>query len=263
MTHIRNSRIWITGASSGIGRAIALGSAARGGDLRLTARNQKELDRVAGECVDRGAGEALVLPADLSLSRDRDQAIASAGDNTDILILNAGLSQRSMAVDTNMTVTRKIMELNFFSAVVLCKAVLPPMLRRGYGHIVIISSITGKFGVPWRSSYCASKHALQGYFESLRSEVEDKGIRVTIVNPGRVKTNISVNALDGKGAAHNKMDPGQAGGVPAGRCASRILNAVECNRREINIGGKELFVLHLRRFLPAAYFRMIRKIETR
>jgi short-subunit dehydrogenase len=160
-----------------------------------------------------------------------------------------------------MEIFRKIMEINLFGAVLLSKYVLPVMLKNGGGHIVATSSISGKFGFNLRSAYAASKHALHGFFESVRLENYKENIRVTIVCPGRVRTNISLNALTAEGKAHGKMDDGQDGGISAESCAKQILKAIRKNKKEVLIGGKELLMVHFKRFTPFIFNRIIRNIK--
>jgi dehydrogenase/reductase SDR family protein 7B len=176
----------------------------------------------------------------------------------DILINNGGQSQRSEAVNTDETEERKLFEINYFSAVNLSKAVLPYMLKQKGGHIVVVSSIAGKFGFYLRSSYSAAKHALHGYFESLRLETEKKGIKILMVCPGKVKTNISFNASTEQGA-HGKMDESHENAMSAEECAKQIIAAISNNSEEILVGGRELKAVTLRRFFPKLFGKIIRK----
>ena len=181
----------------------------------------------------------------------------------DILIHNGGISQRSLVVDTRLEVDRRIMEVNFFGAIALTKLALPSMLSRQSGHIVVISSVMGKFGTPFRSSYAASKHALHGFFESLRAELWEQGIRVTMICPGFVRTNISINALKGDGSTFGSMDAAQASGMDPEVCAEKILRAIEAERNEVYMGGKEKLGDYLQRFVPDLFALIIRKAKVR
>jgi short-subunit dehydrogenase len=176
----------------------------------------------------------------------------------EILVHCAGISQRARAVDTQLSVDRRIMELNYFGPVALTKQVLPTMIERRSGHIVVISSLLGKFAAPTRSAYCASKHALHGFFDSLRAEEFAHGIAVTLVCPGFVQTNASLNALTGDGQPHGKMDERIAGGLTAGAVARRIVKAIERRRREVYIGQRETLGLYLSRWAPSVFHRIIR-----
>ena len=151
------------------------------------------------------------------------------------------------------------MEINYFSAVNLSKAALPVMLKYGSGKIVVVSSIAGKFGFFLRSSYSAAKHALHGYFESLRLEAEKKGISVLMVCPGKIKTNVSLNAAGAAGDSHNKMDPSHENAMSAEECAKQIIAGIMNDKEEIFIGGKELLIVKIKRFFPKLFGKLIRK----
>jgi short-subunit dehydrogenase len=179
----------------------------------------------------------------------------------DILINNGGISQRSLAMKTPLDVDRMIMETNFFGTVSLTKAILPSMTERRSGRIAVISSLVGKFGTPLRSTYSASKHALHGFFESLRAEVWGLGIGVTLVCPGFIRTNISINALTGDGSPQGSMDEAQAHGMPPDACARKIIAAVKKGKPEVYIGGKELMGVYIKRFAPGLFGRIIRKTK--
>ena len=255
--------IWITGAASGIGEALAYQSVKYGGKLILSDIDETGLSRVVGTCESSGAS-VLNLPLDLSSRESIEQAVGVAMEHfgrVDVLINNGGISQRSLVWETTLEVDYKIMNINFFGALVLTKAVLPHMMEQGGGYIAATSSITGKFGFPLRSAYAASKHATQGFFETLGIELADRNISVTIAMPGRVQTNISLHALTKDGTPHGKMDAGQATGIRADLCARRYLDAIYKRKPEILIGGKELMMVHIRRFFPRLFYRLARKIK--
>ena len=191
--------VWVTGASSGIGEALARGLAGQGAAVVLSGRRADALARVAGEI----GGETLVLPFEATdydaLPAIVAQALAWRG-GVDLLINNAGVSQRSLAVDTDFSVYRQLMEIDFLAPLRLTQLVLPHMIARRSGRIAIVSSVAGKLGVPLRTGYCAAKHACVGYFEALRAEVETAyGVGVTVVLPGSVRTSVAINALNGSG----------------------------------------------------------------
>ena len=205
-----------------------------------------------------------VNQVDLSGNQQLDAVVKTVLVQTgriDVLINNAGRSQRSLAKETPPEIDRNIMELNFFSVVELTKLVLPQMLKNGSGHIVVISSIAGKLGFSMRTAYSASKHALQGYFESLRTELANDNIKVTIVSPGRIKTNISVNAVTKDGSPYNIMDEGQANGMNAALCAAKIVKAIKKERKELLVGKTEILMVHIRRFLPSLYYKLVTRIK--
>jgi short-subunit dehydrogenase len=264
MKNLKEKVVWITGASSGIGEALALELSREGAFPILSARNVQKLESVKQQCL-KHTSQCWIMPADLSQTGRQTENLVNKvmqqAGRIDILINNAGRSQRSLAFETPLNVDRSIMEINFFSPVALTKLVLPHMLQKKEGHIVVISSISGKFGFPWRTAYTASKHAVQGFFEALRAELHGKNIPVTIVSPGRIRTNISLNALTGNGTPYNKMDDGQANGMTAGVCASKIIKAIKKNRKELLVGKKEIFMVYIRHFLPAIYHRIVHKIN--
>jgi dehydrogenase/reductase SDR family protein 7B len=260
---LKGKTVWITGASSGIGKALAIEFAKEGSNLILTARNEEKLNEVKDLCK---SDNCLIVPADLSKVDELESLVKHVNTLTpkiDILINNAGISQRSFAKETGLEIDRKIMELNFFSAVALTKLVLPNMLATKSGHIAVISSISGKFGFPLRTAYAASKHALQGFFESLRAELKQDNIQVTIVSPGRIKTNISLSAVTKDGTAHGEMDPGQENGIDASICAKKIVKGLKKNKKELLIGGKEILLVYIHRFLPFLYHRIVNKISAK
>ena len=256
--------VWSTGASSGIGEACALRYAAQGARLILTSSSRERLEGVAGKCREAGAAAVCVLPCDLGDPAAVEGLAEQAWDafgGIDIVYLNAGISQRTTVEDTSLEMIRKIMEINYFSCVTLAKGVLPRMLAAGGGHIAVTTSIAGRFGFPLRCGYSSSKFALYGFFETLQAEYYDRGIRVTLVCPGRVRTNISYYALDKGGQRHGKLDPGQAGGLSAGKAASKIVRAIAKGRREVLVGRGELVMVGIKRFFPGLCARLARRIK--
>ena len=262
MSDFKDKVVWITGASSGIGEALALAFAAEGAKLVLTARRAEELERVK-RSTSLPDAHVLVLPMDVT---DFEQAPVAAAKvmqhfgRIDIMVHNAGISQRSYIKDTDFEVYRKLMDVDFFSTVALTKAVLPQMLAQKGGHFIVISSVAGKIGTIMRSGYNAAKHALHGFYDSLRAEGYDDNIKVTTVCPGYIRTNISLHALNESGTKFGKMDANQENGIPADECARRILRAVRKDKKEIYIGGlKEVAALYLKRFFPNLLFEQVRK----
>lgn len=252
--------VWITGASSGIGEALAVAFANEGARLILSARRKEELERVAKSLGDKT--ECMILPLDLSdtsnINSLTHQVIERFG-RIDILVNNGGISQRSLTEDTSLDIDRKIMEVNYFGQVAHTKSVLPYMLKQGGGQIVVVSSIAGKFGFWFRSTYSASKHALHGFYESLRLETEEKGIKILLAVPGKIQSNISVNALKGDGSTHKVMDKNQAEGMSAAECAQIILDAIRSNKEEVLIGGREIKAVWIKRHFPKWFGKIIRR----
>jgi len=252
----KNKCIWITGASSGIGEALAYILAKKEAILVLSARREGALKSVAERCKTLGSPSQKIVPIDLSDMQAIDtitQDIIATYKRIDIVIHNGGISQRSFVKDTTIAVDRRLMEVNYFGAVALTKSVLPYMLTQQSGHFVVMSSLAGKFGFPMRSGYSATKHAMIGFFESLGLELQDDGIRVSIICPGLINTNISYNALDEQGNPFNEMSEGQAKGMPVEACAKKIVTAIAKGKHEVYIGGKEVLMVYLKRYLPALH----------
>ncbi|MDJ1479051.1 SDR family oxidoreductase [Cytophagaceae bacterium YF14B1] len=260
MNTFTNKVVWITGASSGIGEALVYALAQEGARLILSARRKTELDRVAQQ-TQLPAADILILPLDVEQSDTFDKAtqtVIQTFGRIDVLILNAGISQRSFIKDTPLAVDRRIMEINYFGIVGLAKTVLPTFVKQQSGQFIVTSSVVGYIGTPMRSSYAASKHALHGFFDSLRAEHWKDKIKVTIVCPGYIKTAISLHAIDEKGEQYNKMDTNQEKGMQPAVCARHTLKAVKKNKEEVYIGGKEIFGIYMKRFFPLLLSRVIR-----
>jgi dehydrogenase/reductase SDR family protein 7B len=256
--------VWITGASSGIGEALAEEFIRQGATVILSARNVNKLNELKNKFNSGGQVRCYIVAFDVTRQSEIDEAavkVKKLVNHVDILVNNAGVSQRSYALETAISVDRDLFEVNFFGAVAVTKSILPWMISRGGGHIVVISSMAGKYGFRMRSAYSASKHALQGFFETLRAELHDKHVKVTIISPGRIKTDISVNSLTGDGKIYGKMDEGQAHGVPVDKCARIIVKAVRCNRKEVFIGGQELFLLAVKRICPPLYYQIVNRVS--
>jgi short-subunit dehydrogenase len=256
--------VWITGASSGIGEALAYAFSKEYAKLILSGRREAELERVKRNCA--GLQEnIMVLPVDLNQFdsfMEKTRIAEGKFGPLDILINNGGISQRSLVKETSFEVDRALINTNYFGSVALTKSVLPSMLARKSGHIVVISSLMGYLDTPFRSAYAASKHALHGYFDCLRTELWRDEIKVTIICPGYIKTEISLNALNGDGGKHGRMDDMQSKGMPADKCAIRILDAIARGKEEVMIGGKEVLAVYVKRFLPSLYSKMIRKVKS-
>lgn len=259
----QNKVVWITGASSGIGEALAYALHERGAKLILSSRRKGMLEKVKENCPGN-TSDIHIIPLDLSevdtLPHKARQALDTFG-HIDYLFNNGGVSQRSNVIDTKMDVVRKVMEINFFGSVALTKAVLPSMLDRKSGHIIVTSSVMGKFGTRLRSSYAASKHALHGYFDCLRQEIHDDNINISIVCPGFVKTAVTKNALEGDGSKHNKMSKGQKHGMLPKEFAEKLIPKVAKGKKEIYIGGFEIMGIYFKRLLPSLFYKILRKID--
>lgn len=259
---LKNKIVWITGASSGIGEALCYKLNIAGAKLIISSRSTEGLYLVKGKCT-MNQLDVHVLPLDLENTlelEDKAMAALKIFGRVDIIIHSGGVSQRSLAMDTDLDVAKKIMNINFWGAVALTKALIPSMISNQSGHIVIISSLVGKFGTKFRSAYSASKHALHGYFDSLRSEIDPK-IKISIICPGFIKTNVTINALTADGTKQNTMDDAQANGMSADECAGQIIKAIKSGKEEAYIGGKEKYAVLLKRFLPGLFSKIVRKAK--
>jgi dehydrogenase/reductase SDR family member 7B len=259
---VENRIVWITGASSGIGEALAYELHEKGARVILSARNREKLEEIASNLGDN----CFVLPLDMmdkSSFGNGIKAVLHKWGKIDILINNAGISQRSLVADTDISVVEKIMMTNYVGPASLTGLVIPHMIEENNGYCLFVSSVAGKFATPLRSSYAASKMALQGFTDSLRAEVFKHGIKVSLIVPGFVKTAISLNALEGKGNQHGKMDPNQDGGISAEKAAKIIIRGIEKEKREIYLGmvAKTRFALFLSRFFPSLLAVMMRKVK--
>jgi short-subunit dehydrogenase len=270
MAHFNNKVVWITGASSGIGEALVYELAHKKGvKLILSSRRKGELDRVKGNCPPASQENIRTLPLDLAQSDTLKLSVEAAVQlfgHVDILINNGGISQRSLAKDTLLSVDRLVMEIDYFGALALTKYLLPYFLRQKSGHFVTVSSVMGIIGTPYRSGYAAAKHALHGFFDSLRAELwkECRSIYVTLICPGWIRTSVTLNAVTGDGSKLNKMDKTTERGLSPKICAERILEAVEKRKEEVYIGGfKEVFGVYVKRLFPRMFSKGVRKIKVR
>lgn len=259
--NFQNKTIWITGASSGIGKAMALAFSRHGANLILSSRNEENLKEVRTQCAH--PENVKVLPLDLADYSSFSEKVTMALNffkGIDILVNNGGISQRSLVIETELKVDQRIFEINYFGTIALTKAILPHFVHRNNGHIIVTSSVTGKIGTPLRSSYAASKHALHGFFDSLRSEVYKNNIGITLVCPGFVNTDVSKNALTADGSKQNTTDKATANGLDPDVVALKVLKAVAKGKQEIVIGGaKEILATYVKRFFPTLLSKLIRK----
>jgi short-subunit dehydrogenase len=262
--YFQGKKVWITGASSGIGEALTYELAQQGAELILSSRKENELERVQAACP---AGTKITLaPLDVSDFASIPgvvQSVLAQVGHIDILINNAGISQRSLAEETDLSVDQRIMDVNFVGSVAMTKALLPQFISRKQGHIVAVSSVVGKVGTPYRSAYSASKHAMQGFFEALRAELYSRNIYVTIISPGYVATQVSMNALKGDGQAYQQMNETTEQGLDAGVFAQKMLKAVAKRQEEAFIGKKEILAIYLRRFFPKILYRILRNYQVK
>lgn len=263
-SNFKDKTIWITGASSGIGKAMAEALAPSGARLILSGRRVKELEALAEALLEGGAKNAKALPFDLENPSEINNAVnefIAKWRAPDILILSGGLSQRSLVAETEMVVYRRLMEVDYFANVSITKALMPQWELNRSGQIVVISSLVGKIPTPYRSGYAAAKHALHGFYESLRAE--NPNLKINLICPGFIKTQVSVNALTGNNESLGIMDRAQAEGMPAEIFAKKALRSIQQNRALSLIGGKEVWGVHLNRFLPGLFRKIIGRARVR
>lgn len=258
----QNKTVWITGASSGIGKATAHEFAKEGATVILSSRKQEQLEKLRNELPN--PDRVFVIPLDLAKSEEMQSKVDGAlrmVSKIDVVVHSGGISQRSLAIDTSMEVNRQVMEIDYFGTIALTLAVLPHFVDNRSGQFVVITSLMGVFSSPMRSGYCGAKHALHGYFDALRAEHFKDNIQVTIVCPGFIRTDISKNAMIGNGEKQGTMDDATGAGMSPELCARKLVNGVFKEKAEIYIGGKEIIAIYIKRFLPSLLRRMMRKVK--
>lgn len=259
---LKGKRVWITGGSSGLGEALAYAFADEGANLILSSRKIAELERVKANCnskVDVHV-EVLDMMKHEQIPETAERLLAKFG-TIDVLVNNAGISQRGLVKDTLLDVDKRIMDINYFGVVALTKALLPCMIDQKSGHIIAMSSLVGKFGSPLRSTYAASKHALHGFFDSLRAEVVNDNIKVTLICPGYIHTNISKNAVTADGSAQNTMDAKTAAGLSPEAFAQKALNAIKREKEEVVIGKTEAYGVLVKRLFPSLFSKILTRVN--
>lgn len=254
-----NKVVWITGASSGIGEQVTYQLNELGAKVILSSRNEEHLLYTAKRC--KSNSPVRTLPIDLNEHQSLRQKCRDALEffgYIDFLFNIAGIAHRDLALNTDISIDKKIMQVNYFGTIELTKLIIPAMTEHGGGHILVTSSLSGKYGIPMLSAYAASKHALQGFFSSLRGEVLEKNIKITIVIPGLINTGIIENSLRGDGSVFGKNLKIQDNGYPAELCAKKIIEAVAKDKEEVFIGGSESITLLMNRLLPGTFSGIIR-----
>jgi short-subunit dehydrogenase len=257
--YFQNKVIWITGASSGIGEQLSLQLIQFDTKLILSARSAEGLQGVK-ETMIVNKQNANILQLDLenlkALPAKINEALSFYG-RIDILINNAGLAMRDYALNTSIEVDKKIMNVNYFAPNMLTKALIPAMIKNKNGQIVVISSMQGKYGVPRSAAYAASKHALHGFFNSLRTEIDTRIVPITIIIPGIIQTEITKHAMKGDGSLYNKQERTQAEGLPASEAATKMIKAIAARKEEVFVGRSEGFTLLLNRVAPKLMIKII------
>ncbi len=257
--------VWITGASSGIGAALAREASRRGARVVLSARRRDALDAVKQACENQGAADdLLVVPLDVEDHAAMPAAVRAVLEQfgrIDLLVNNAGMSQRSLCLDTDLAVYRKLLDVDVLGQIALTKAVLPTMVEQGSGHLAVTSSVAGKVGAPLRTGYCAAKHAVMGFFDALRVEVAHLNLHVHTIVPGSIRTAVAHNALNGSGAPTGQADEAIEAGMDVDDCAREIADALAAGTEEIPVGtGPEMALLDMKREDPVGTFRVIEQM---
>ena len=264
MTKLQGKIIWITGASSGIGEELTYQLNKAGAKLIISARREAILNTVKAQC--SNPDNTTVLPLDINAFGTMETVVESAlaiYGKIDILINNAGISQRSLIAETSFSVYKELMDTDYLGVVALSKALLPHYISQKSGHFVTVSSLMGKFSSPYRSGYCAAKHALHGFFDALRMEHEKDGISVTMICPGFVQTNIAKSALVGDGSRQKYNDEATARGLDVSTFCEKMIRAIQRKKYEVYIGGKEVQGIYLKRFFPKLLHKVVLKSKVR
>jgi short-subunit dehydrogenase len=255
--------IWITGASSGLGRELAIKYAKQGVSLIISGRNKAHLIETESHCIKKGA-EVLALSFDMAIDSDIEEAVKLAKlwkGKIDLLILNAGVGQRAYVSDISMDVADYIMKVNYRSLVYMTKLLLPLFFEQQSAHIAVINSVSGMYGFPYRSVYSASKHAVIGFFESLALEVASKGVAVTIVCPGRFSSGFSTRALDASGKQYEMLDNTHKNLLNVEKAAIKVMKAIAKKKYFCVFGGKELILWYLKRLSINLFFSFTKRLN--
>lgn len=260
MSYFKGKTIWVTGASSGIGEAAAKALSSKGANVIISARREEELQRVKTECSQPDS--VYVLPLDLMENSKASEWVNEgwkAFNGIDILINNGGIGQFGSVMETQEEVERKIFETNYFAHVAVTKAILPKMIEAGKGTVMTIASIAGKFGQANLAAYSASKAAVILYNESLKEELYKSPIKIQVVSPGFIKTNVTINGLKPDGSKIMKNSPAQENGMPTDEFASKLLKVLQKDKFHTYIGKKELLAVPLHTFVPGLLYKVLRK----
>ena len=258
----KNKTALITGGGTGIGEAMAYQYAMKGTNVILTGRRLEVLEKVQKKCIELGVN-AWCKTVDVEKPESIDELVAwvhSEGDQIDFLLLNAGISQRALTLETDISVDRRLMEVNYFGGIYLVKSLKEMFIERGV-HIAVVSSVSGVFGFPVRSAYCASKHAIHGFYETIALEYPQ--IKTTIIIPGRIHNDVSKNALDGNGKATGIMDPGQANGYDVNKCARKAIRAIARGKHQKVIGGFDTIMVPFYKYIPCLFRLIARNVSAR
>ncbi|XP_028669820.1 dehydrogenase/reductase SDR family member 7B isoform X2 [Erpetoichthys calabaricus] len=265
-TYIQDAVVVITGASSGLGRECAKVFHAAGARLVLCGRDRERLLELARELKGMADGRKKVhAPSIVTFDLSDMEMVASGAEeilkcygHVDILLNNAGISYRGAILETSVQVDQEVMNVNYFGPVALTKALLPAMVQRKSGHIVVVSSVQGRIAIPFRSAYAASKHATQAFFDCLRAEVAQFGLEVSVISPGYIRTNLSLNAVTGDGSKYGVVDKNTAEGRDPTEVAKAVLTAVGRRKKDLLLAGLlPVLAVYLRTLAPNVFFMMM------
>lgn len=260
----KNKVVWITGASSGIGKGLVLALSKLDCQIIISSRKESDLNLIKQLCPK--PENIAILPFDLANYDNMKPIVAKAISlfgSVDLLINNGGISQRSLIIDTDISVDKKLMEIDYLGTIALSKALLPHFIKNQSGHYAVVTSLMGKFSSPYRSGYCGAKHALHGFFDAMRMEHEKDNVKVTLICPGFVNTNIAKNALIGDGSIQNSQDKATENGLSITEFSTRMLKAIKQEKFEAYIGKKEILGVYLKRFFPRLLHRFVIKSQVR
>ena len=249
--YYNNKKIWITGASSGIGKALAIELSKHGAYMILTARSKDKLEETKATLHNPEKSEIILLDmADSGQIDSVTNKVLKQHGHIDILINNAGISQRSLTLNTEMKVYHKLMNINYFGVIQMSKLILPSMMNLKSGNIITITSVNGKLGSYMKSGYASSKHALHGFFDALRLEHHKDNIKVTLVCPGFVNTNVARNALTADGSQQTIQDAMTENGLNPDVFVKKMIKAIKKEKFEAYIGKFEAFGVYVQRLSP-------------
>lgn len=256
--------VWITGASSGIGAELARSYVERGAHVVLSARREDRLREVLARFDD--PDRHMVLPLDVARPETHATAFSALLErfgHLDTLVLSAGIGQRAAIREVDLSIERRIMEVNFFGVLSLVHVTIEHLLTRPDGHLVVISSVMGKLSTPRRATYAASKHALHGWFDGLRAEIADSNVAISLICPGYIKTEISEQSLTPDGTPHGAMDAQHEKAMDVRTFARKAMRTLDKRKAETYIGGPEIWAVPLKRFFPGFVRWLLPKVVTR
>jgi short-subunit dehydrogenase len=254
----KNKVVLVTGASSGIGAELTKQLNAMGAVVIASARRMDRIEELKNQCVN--PENIVSIELDLTDQSSIDSIVSELKkmDKLDLVIHNAGIAQKGLVIENDLEVDRKVMETNYFGTISLTKKILPIFRKQGHGWFAVVTSLAGAVGVPGRSAYSASKHALHGFFESLRAENFDCDLDVSVIMPGFIHTDITVKALKGDGSEYGKVEKSHKQGMSAEKCAQRIIHGLRKRKKNIVVGHLEILIVYIQRLSPSLYNFVVR-----